>query len=258
MKMPGWYPYGHTGADRAGSTPWAIALVALGLECWVLAALVPRLRYGLSSPLDGLLAALPLAFLAAGALGTQASRAQVVALLLAFPVTLAATVAARTDLTERDAWGPLTTALLAASAMGYVALAMVRVAAPPLLRAASPQPLPLEAQRHLSDHTRNGRLVLGLALAFGWSGIAILPFWDGRAAAVQRFGEAADDAATFAVIVAALAFSIVAGAIVGPGLRARKRTDARREQMLARALPFVVLALLAGIARAVLFYLDSR
>jgi hypothetical protein len=235
-----------------------VALLALGLECWVLAALVPRLRYGLPSPGDGLLAALPLAFLAAGCLAAGPSRIQSLSLLLAFPVTLAASVAARSDLTERDAWGPLTTALLAASLLGYLALAMVRVSEPALLRTSSPQPLPMEAQRHLSDHTRNGRLVLGLALAFGWVGIAILPFWDGRADTVLRFGDAADDAATLAVIVASLAFAIAAGAIIGPGLRARKRTDARREQMLARALPFVVLGLLAGLARAALFYLDSR
>jgi len=258
MKMPGWYPYGQPGPDRLGNAPWTVALLALGLECWVLATLVPRLRYGFPSPLDGLLAALPVVFLAVGTFAPSPSRRQALALLLAFPVTLAASVAARGDLTERDAWGPLTTGLLAASLLGYLALAMVRVSEPAVLRAATPQPLPLEAQRHLSDHTRNGRLVLGLAVAFGWVGIAILPFWDGRADAVLRFGEAADDAATLAVIVAALAFSIVVGAIVGPGLRARKRTDARREQMLARALPFVVLAALAGLARAILFYLDSR
>lgn len=258
MKMPGWYPYGQTGPDRAPNTPWTVALVALGLECWVLATLVPRLRYGVPSLLDGLLAALPLVFLFAGSLASGPSRKSALTLLLAFPVTVAASVAARADLTERDAWGPLTTGLLAASLLAYLVLAMVRVSEPALLRPASPQPLPLEAQRHLSDHTRNGRLVLGLALAFGWVGIAVLPFWDGRADALSRFGEAADDAATLAVIVASLAFSIVVGAIVGPGLRARKRTDARREQMLARGLPFVVLALLAGVARAILFYLDTR
>lgn len=258
MKMPGWYPYGQSGPARQGNTPWTAALIALGLECWVLATLAPRLRYGVPSQLDGLLAALPLVFLGAGSLASGASRRPALALLLAFPVALAASVAARADLTERDAWGPLTTGLLAASLLGYLALAMVRVSEPTVLRAASPQPLPLEAQRQLSDHTRNGRLVLWLALAFGWVGIAILPFWDGRADALLRFGDAADDAATLAVIVASLAFSFVAGAIVGPGLRARKRTDPRREQMLARALPFVILALLAGAARAVLFYLDAR
>ena len=258
MKMPRWYPYGQPGPERVGNTPWTVALLALGLECWVLATLVPRLRYGLPSLLDGVLAALPLLFLLGGALAAGPSRKQALSLLLAFPITLAASVAARSDLTERDAWGPLTTGLLAASLSGYLALAMVRVSEPAVLRAATPQPLPIEAQRQLSDQTRNGRLVLGLALAFGWAAIAILPFWEGRADTVLRFGEAADDAATLAVIVASLAFAIVAGAIVGPGLRARKRTDARREQMLARALPFVVLGLLAGLARAVLFYLDAR
>ena len=98
--------------------------------------------------------------------------------------------------------------------------------------------------------------MLGLVLVLAVAGLSLLPFWGGRVEAVTRFGAAADDAIVLAVTVAGLLFAIVVGAIVGPALRARKRTDPRRERWTTRAMPFVVAALVAAVLRALLAYID--
>lgn len=261
MKGAAGYPEEGMGSERR----WTLALAALGLECWVLAALAPRLRYGLAE--DGLaslgellLLATPLAFLgafvlASGSAGSRGARWAPWVLLVGFPVSLASSVASRIDLTEREAWGPLTTILLGASLVGFLVAALVQLGRPAVLRAATSQPLPPEAHQRPSDAFRNGRTVLGAVLVLSFVGIAVLPFFGGRAETVARFGAAADDAEVLAVIVATLLFSIVVGAIVGPGLRARKRSDPRREQ-LGRVWPVGAVAAVALLGRMLLYYLD--
>jgi hypothetical protein len=259
MKAAGGYPEGEALPGRR----WTVALAVLGGECWVLSSVAPRLRHGVLGGTDLLVALMPLLFLLGGAFGGAFGNAGRLrprwaswALLLGFPVSLAASVAARSDLTEREAWGPLTIAVLAVSFLGFLGTALVHLGRPEALREASPQPLSIEAHQRSSDAFRNGRVVLGLVLVLAVAGLSLLPFWGGRVEAVTRFGAAADDAIVLAVTVAGLLFAIVVGAIVGPALRARKRTDPRRERWTTRAMPFVVAALVAAVLRALLAYID--
>lgn len=258
MNLPGWYPYGASPA--ALGARWSAALMVMGLECWVLAAVAPRLQHPSAAgpELADVIAVLaPLIALGLGAtLPPGRVRPAAVALLLGFPALLAASAAVRPELTVRDAWGPMSTGLLSVSLAAYIALALVHVGRPAALRPASPQPLPPESHQPASERFRNGRFVLAAVMGAALIGIGVVPFWQGRAETVARFGAAADDAAVLAVIVGTLLFTIVVGAILGPGLRARKRTDPRRERRMAAALPYVVLAATAAIGRVVLYYLD--
>jgi uncharacterized membrane protein YhdT len=238
----------------------AFALSLLGLETWVLVAVLPRLEHGLGPGwLDGAAALLPLGMLAVGV--TPAPRiarsARATALILGFPLALAASIAARPDLVERDALGPVAVGLVVLSLAAFLALSLSVVGTPESLRPSSSQPLPPEVHQKPSGPFRFGRLVLGLA-AVGSLGLLALSFWGGRADVALRFGEAADDVGALSVVLAGLLSAVAIGAVIGPGLRARKRTDARREQLHPRLWPYLVIAGVALLLRGALYLLDTR
>lgn len=253
MNGPGWYP--ENGAGRR-----ALALGLFGLETWALVVLVPRLRHDfLGAPALAELAVLglPLGLIALGLLVPLPLADRRTALVLGYPVALAASVAIRPDLTERDAFGPLSVGVIVVSLAIYLVLALTHSGGPQVLRATAAQPLPPEIHQAPSAASRAGRIVLAVASA-GAASAVVLAFWGGRADALARFGEAADDASALAVVIGALLFAVAIGAVVGPGLRARKRTDARREAVLPRLAPFLALALVAALLRGALYVLDAR
>jgi hypothetical protein len=227
-----------------------------------LIVLMPRFEHGGFGPsplLEWFANLLPLALLGAGIAGAPwlslgERRAM---LVLGVPVALAASVAARPDLTERDAFGPLAALLVALSLATYLVLALEVVERPVALRPTTSQPLAQGVHHPPEAAARNGRLVLGLVVAAAFVSIA-LAFSSGRADALLHFGDAADDAVALAVVTSALLFSIAIGAVVGPGLRARKSRDPSREALAPRLIPYLVIALVALLLRGALHYLDTH
>lgn len=251
MNEPRWNPL-NSGTRRVA------ALGLLGVETWALVVVLPLVRVSLAEAGAGLLtcAVAPLGFLVLGMLSSAPST-RIGAWLVGFPVALAAAVGAQPDLTDRDAYGPTSIALIGLSLAAFLALALTDVSTPEQLRAASAQPLPAEVHHRSSPAFRTGRWVLAL-MGLAALGAIALAFWGGRAEALLHFGAAADDAVTLAVVVGTLLFGIAIGAVVGPGLRARKRTDVRRERLLPRVAPYLTVALLALVLRGVLFFFDAR
>jgi hypothetical protein len=238
------------------------ALALIGVETWCLIVLMPRVEHGGFGPspaLEWCANLMPLALLAVGLAGARwlSVGERRAALVLGVPVSLAASVAARPDLTEREAFGPLAALLVALSLAIYLVLALRAVERPVALRPTTSQPLPPDAHHPPAAAARNGRLVLGLVVAAAFVSVP-LAFSSGRADALLHFGEAADDAVALAVVISALLFSLAIGAVVGPGLRARKGRDPAREALAPRLVPFLVIALIALLLRGVLHYLDAR
>jgi len=250
------------GYGARGPARTAAALGLIGVETWCLIVLMPRIEHGAFGPspaLEWFANLLPLALLAAAVAGADwLSLAERRAMLvLGVPVALAASVAARPDLTEREAFGPLAATLVALSLAAYLVLALQVVERPVALRPTTSQPLAPDSLHPPAAAARNGRVVLGLLAAAALVSIA-LTFSSGRADALLRFGEAADDAVALAVLTSALLFSVAIGAVVGPGLRARKSREPAREALAPRLVPYLVIALVALLLRGALHYLDTR
>ncbi len=236
----------------------------LGLNAWVVILVVPSLHHAGFEPraLGGLLpvtlALLPLALLALGLswLRAETPRARW-ALLALFPPSLGVAVAIRPSLVEREVFDPVTIGLGALSLAAY-AVAAARACARPeetmpttIRHARSREPVAEPRTRTLVR-----RAVLGLTTLGGLGLVAVVPIWTGRAERAERWGEGADDGTVLTIVVGTLAASFAIGAIVGPGLRARRRaTRAKgRGRRIAVALG---VAAIAGVGWFLLRQLDA-
>lgn len=207
-----------TGADR-------VRVGLLGLNAWTVVFLVPTLHLPEVGAVAWLAAAAALAALGAGwaALGRRGELARVLLLGL-FPPALGLGVAASPELVEREVFDPITVLLAGASLLAFVAVAARVSARHEALKPATSQPSSTRdpvGEPGVRRWTR--RALLALAAAGGFGMVAVAPVWTDRAARVAHWGEARDDGAVLAIVVAAVVAAFALGGVVGPGLRAERR-----------------------------------
>lgn len=186
----------------------------------------------------------------AGAPIGGARRTAAIALLLfAFPVALAAVLAGRADLADREVSGPLGLLVAALSLLAYGAAAADACARPRTLRASTAQVLasPRGAEEPAA-RTWLRRFVLGGTALAGLAIAVVAPASGSRAALVRAWGEAADEATVLASIVGAAASAIGIAGLLGPRLRAARPSEVPSAQR--RAVRAGVAMLLASIALA--------
>lgn len=226
--------------------------LVLGVELWALALGLPATEHGLSGGSLALGAvSLPLSVLAVGeALRARLPRASRAVLLGAFPFSVALGSAARSDLAMHDAWAGALAPLLAISLFLYLAVVLHSFARPAPTRATGWQPVPPAAWSRPAPARLLGTGVLGVTLAAALFSTAALPFLVPRAALEAQFPLAADDARSLAIALGGGLFSIALGAIVGPGLRARRVGDPERDRPLRGLGPSLLLAVLAALGYA--------
>lgn len=265
---------------RAAGALEAMRAAALGGNLWIVALVLPMLHGGARGVLDWVLAVLPLAPLALGALALgsptnhwpprvlaaaqsgprgrasadNAALGRMVAtgaLLFGFPVALATVLATRTDLADREAWGALGLSAVAGSTLAYGALAAEACSRPLGLRVSSATSLSVLGAHEPSARTWLRRGVLGMA-TLGAIGIAIVaPALGSRASLLQAWGEAADEATVLASIVGAAAGAFSLAVVLGPRLRA-PRPGERLGPAVVRVSFALTIACVAGLAALVL------
>lgn len=214
---------------RAASTTEGLRAAVLGANTWALGLLLPSLHAG-TRTIDAVLLPVPLVALGIGAwaLGRAAPRERsiaTVALLVGFPVSVAVVLALRSDLAERDAWGPLGLFALSLSALAYAAMAAEACARPLRLRASTAQdlPTPLTAAEPRA-RTWLRRLVLGVTTLGALAMVSIAPALGSRTELLRAWGDAADEATVLASIAGAAAGALALAGILGPRLRADRGT----------------------------------
>lgn len=216
------------GVGRGGR----LRTIVLGIELWGLALALPSLEHGLGDGSDFVLLLLPLSVLAVGeACRASAGSVARALLLAAFPVAIALGAAARPDLAVRDAWGGAVAPLVGVSLFLYLGVVLHSFARPAPTRATGWQPVPEAVWTHATPMRLLSTGVVLVTLAGAFVAAAVVPFAWPRAALDERFSLAADDARTLAVALAGGLCAIALGAVIGPGLRARRVGDDGRERI---------------------------
>ena len=236
-----------------------VRLGLLGLNAWVVVFLVPTLHLDLAVQPSDLLALLPLAVLGAGVvwLGSRPDLART-ALLAFFPPALGLAVAVRPELIEREIFDPITILLGAASLLAYTAAAAHACGRPQGVKPTSAHPSRSRdpvVEPPARRWTR--RVLLTLAALGGFAIVGVAPVWTERMRRAERWGEAIDDGAVLTIVVAALAASFAIGAVIGPALRAERRSKVsptRRKRRLALA---ALVATAAGVGWLLLNHFDG-
>ena len=228
----------------------------LALNAWLVVLALPVLHVGAASG-SLLLAAAPLGLVAIGLWARSVAAARAL-LLGGFPPALALAVAFYPELVERDAYGPFGMGVAALSLVGYVAAAAHATGGalailPHEEHPASPKEPVAEppARRWLRRFLLGAGTIGALAIA------VVAPAAGRHRELVERWGEAAPDAAVLAAVVAGLLAAVALGGVIGPALRAERsaRPPAARRRVLAVAL-FV--ATVAGMAWLLLAYFDAQ
>ncbi len=237
-----------------------LRLSALGVNAWIVALVVPALHAG-GVGLEQVVVGLgPLAVLAAGAMALQkhVDRARWT-LLFGFPASLAAVLAWRSDLAQRDAYGAVGLALAAASLLAFMGAAAHAVGRDRESKRAHAQPLAGKEPVVEPATRRMLRRVLLGAAAFGAFAMTVLaPTLASRRERVRVWGDAADDATTLTAVVATVVAALALGTVIGPALRAtRTRRDdpTQRRRRLAASL---LIATCAGVGWLLLRHFDGR
>ena len=239
-----------TVVQREGSGGRLRTLV-LGLELWALAVALPSVEHGVGNTVGVVLLSLPVSVLAVGELcRARAPRVGRGVLLGAFPVAIAIASAARPELALADAWGGAVAPLVALSLFLYLVVVLHSFARPAPTRATGWQPVPEAAWTYAAPARLLSTGVALVTLAGAFVAAAVVPFAWPRAALEERFPLAADDARTLAVALAGGLFAIALGAVIGPGLRARRVGDDARERIGRSVTVALVIAALAAIAYA--------
>ena len=234
-----------------GTRGGRLRTLVLGVELWALAVALPAIEHGAPQTGAILLLLLPLFVLAAGeGLRGPATAWSRGLLLAAFPLSVAVGTAARPELSLLDAWSGALAPLVALSLFFYLAVVLHSFARPAPTRATGWQPVPEAAWTRPAPARRvsTGLVVVTLAAAF--AATAVVPFAVPRAALEARFPAAVGDIRTLAVAVGGGLFSIALGAIIGPGLRARRVGDDARERVGRSVVVSLVFAALAGLGYA--------
>lgn len=250
-----------TGRNPAVNRPaWAALRVGiLGLNAWVVAVLVPTLHVGVGGLWETLLAAIPLLGLAVGlaVLDTRREMARWTLLAVVGPA-MAVALASRPELVERETFDPAAALLAAVSVVAYLGAAAHAVSRPTARRKATVHPL--RAKEPVAEPGARRwlrRALLGVS-ALGALAIAVLaPAWSTRSERADAWAAAGDDSLVLTTVVGAIVAALALGAIVGPSLRADRRTvrSAKRERR--RVLMSLAVAAIAGLGWLVLVQLDA-
>ncbi|MEZ4339786.1 MAG: hypothetical protein R3B82_24460 [Sandaracinaceae bacterium] len=235
-------------------------MALLGLNAWAVVFLVPTLHLPDVGGWAWAAAAAALVPFAVGlsALGRRGDLARLMLLGL-YPPLLGVSVAVSPELVEREVFDPITVLLAAASLLVFVGVAARGCARSEALKPSTTQP---SGTREPVGEPRARRWIrralLALTAAGGFAMVGVAPVWTDRSARAARWGEAQDDGAVLAIVVASVAAAFVIGAIVGPGLRAERRPA--KETRTSRRRLWLALAVAAACAAGwlVLAQLDAR
>ncbi len=164
----------------------------------------------------------------------------------------------RSVLVERDALGAAGMALAAISLLAFVGATAWTVGRDRHQKQIQTQPLASkEPVVEPSARRVLRRALLGATALGAFATTVLAPTLGGRPSRVRAWGEAADDATTLTAVVATTVAALALGAVVGPGLRARRnRRDhpAKSRRRLAAAL---LVATCAGVGWLLLGHLDG-
>lgn len=247
-----------TARDSAAPSPTELLRVSLlGLNAWVVTLLVPSLFVGLD-PLQGLVTSAPLLVLGAGVFAHRRGASAAWWLLGGFPAAIGAVLAWRDELAARDAHGLLGLTFAALSLLAFAAAA-AHASARDLrgARAEVQSPLGREAVIEPPARRWTRRALLGLSAAGALAITLVAPVLGGRDARVERWGEAADDAAVLTALVGGVVACLALGAVIGPSLRADRAPPlhpARRQRRLGAAM---LIAVAAGVGWLLLRHFDA-
>jgi hypothetical protein len=218
-----------------------IRIMALGLNAWIVAVLLPGAR-GASPIADAVLTALPLLALLLGIAARPRARDSALGLLaVGVPVLLATAIAGRSDPALSEHYGTGTTILAASSTIAYVVAVAHALGRPSVLRSTTETKLARAARARPSARGLRA-LVVGTTTTVALVLAIAVPAMGTRAAAIETWGEAADEGRTIAVIAGGLIACIATAAIVGPSLRAERAIARRGEPALTITLSLVVAA----------------
>lgn len=241
-----------TGTERA-------RVGLLGLNAWGVVFLVPTLHLPEAGGWAWTAAVAAIAVLAAGlaALGERTALSRV-ALLALYPPALGLAIVASPELVEREVFDPLTVVLGAASLLAYAAVAARACARAEERKPSTWQPsgtrdpvVEPAARRWMR------RILLALAGLGGLAIVGVAPVWTDRATRAARWGEAQDDGAVLAIVVATVTAAFAIGAIVGPGLRAERRATTEATATRRRLALALVVAAGAAFGWLALAWLDA-
>ena len=229
----------------------AARVIVLGMNAWLVLAVLPMALAEPKAPASMTWLLLPLPALVAGVL--TLARSQLIAgyvLLGGFPTLLAALLSVLPRFVVQTPWSTVGLLLGAASLIAYGAAAVFAVSRPHALRATTHRPLgsvaPIE-ERAALIWSRRAVLSVG---AIGAAVLAVVaPVVGGMAAYEEVWGEAAAEASVLAAVVGGALGACVIALFVGPTLRAPRSPAPTRRQVNRR-----VGALLASVAIGVLFW----
>jgi hypothetical protein len=218
----------------------------LGIEVWLLCVGIPFVEHGGSAAaVVGLVS--PLILLALGEiLRARAPRWARGILAAGVPVSLAAGASLAEIGLAHDAWSGVLGPLVGLSLVLYLVVVLHSFARPAPTRATGYQLLPDGASPARGSRALQN-LSFGIVLVAAFVATAVLPFAIPRAVLLTRFPDAADDVRTLAVAVGGALFAIALGAIVGPGLRARRAGDAGRERVAGSVSLSLAIAVIFGV-----------
>lgn len=231
-----------------------VRLALLGVNAWLVTLLVPSLHLDRGFDRALLIAVAPLLVLAA-ALWVPHRGAARWGLLAGYPAALAAALGARGELAERGAHGTLGLVLAALSLLAFVAAAAHASSRAP---GSAQRQTPLEREPVAEPPTRRWvrRALLAITATGALAITLVAPALASRRERLERWGEAADDAAVLTSVVAATVACFAVGVIVGPALRAARSGSHRPAQRQRRLAASMLLAAAAGVGWLLLRHFD--
>ena len=231
----------------------AVRVAVLGLQWWVVVALLPVVHAGVPPTAALSWLALPPIVLALGVAGwllgrTQRTRALTqIALLFLMPVSLAATLAALTVLSARGLGSPTTLGVGALSTLAYGAAAADAVGRTGALRASRVERLatPL-VETDPRRRTWLRRAVLALLMGGGLAAAVLAPALGGRRALHEAWGDAGAEGTVLASVIGTAAAAFGIAALFAPRLRAARAGEGERPRAVRVGLALVAAAALLG------------
>jgi hypothetical protein len=229
---------------------------ALGVNAWAVAVALPAQIGGIYGTADVVLVLLPLVALFLGLRALARDQAAALGLLgVGVPVLIATAMAGRADPALVDRYGTMTTILAALSLLAYVVAAADALGRPARLRETKESKLAASARARPSSRVLRA-LVLGTTSAFALVVAIVAPAIGSHRAAMEAWGEAADEGRVLAAIVGGAMACVAAAVIVGPALRAERSSPRTRDVALKVTLALVVAAT-GAIAWAILRTVSS-
>ena len=233
---------------RLARPPSRAQVAALGALAFCTCALLPSVHRAASLPRYAFaLLLLPPALLAAGiALAPTRLKLATYLLLAGFPISLALSASRLDHDLALTTFSPLVLGFAVLSLSGYAALAVALCSTPRGVRKVEQRPLgevtPIEPEARKQVL---GALVLG-TLLLGTLFVVLWATWASPSHYREQWGRAAPEGATLTALTAGLAGTLLL-ALVGPALRASRRSASARDDRTRRIVWLLSVALSGGI-----------